>query len=128
MVRKAAKKRIVRKRSPVTKLYLCGLDHKWCQLREAVEIPTVNTTKTKIKGKMSEAYEDPSTGSFRVRKVLKEQDITVHVFTGGTVLATVPYRGLFGLGLNPRVGAAIPVPTPLAERIRIRCEAEHANL
>ena len=116
-----------RRAAATPKLYLCGLDQKWVQIREATTPPAVTTTKTKIKGKMREGYEDAN-GIFRTRQVLREQDITVSVFTGGKVLAMVPYRSLYSLGLTAGQGMAIEVPAALVPRVKKGCEYERSLL
>lgn len=123
------KKRMIgqRKEPAAQRLFICGIDNRWCQVRESVVVPKVHTTRTKIKGKVGEPY-IAADGSLRRRQTLQEAEITCHVFTGGKALATVNYRNLFRLGLNPRTGRAVEVPAALVARVRKGCEYEQSLL
>lgn len=128
LVRKRVKLAASRERRAITpKLFICGLDGRWCQIREATAAPNVETTKTKIKGKGWVLTEDVN-GRLRRTPQLREQDLTVHVFTGGKVLATVPTRTVQRIGLYPTVGAALEVPVKFVPTVRKGCEYEQSLL
>ncbi len=87
----------------------------------------MHTSTAKIKGKVSELY--ALNDSLHRRQVLREQEITVHMFTGGKVLApAIRYHTLARLGLYASGGMVLQVPVKLVAQVRRGCEFDQSLL